>query len=156
MLITAACEQHNVPEETTDPTEQPDGPQTPDTPDQPDTPDTPDAPEPPAARPEPDPVNVDEPYLVTSEIIMRFIQNVTYDERDYSYTHVTDPEYAPYGAPGEADMPPTVPVSWEAYENEGSLTLRNRVFPQNCGGQTIPNRAQKRFWGVYRPPQAPI
>ena len=55
---------------------------------------------------EPVPVVVTEPYLVTSEIIMQFIENVTYDERDYSYTHVTDPEYASYGAPGEADMPP--------------------------------------------------
>lgn len=72
---------------------------------------------------EPVPVAVLEPYLVTSEIIMQFIQNVTYDERDYSYTHVTDPEYAPYGAPGEADMPPTVPVSWKAPEGEVSLTL---------------------------------
>lgn len=72
---------------------------------------------------EPVPVAVLEPYLVTSEIIMQFIQNVTYDERDYSYTHVTDPEYAPYGAPGEADMPPTVPVSWKAPEGEMSLTL---------------------------------
>ena len=72
---------------------------------------------------EPVPVVVTEPYLVTSEIIMQFIQNVTYDERDYSYTHVTDPEYAPYGAPGEADMPPTVPISWEAPEGEVTLTL---------------------------------
>ena len=72
---------------------------------------------------EPVPVVVLEPYLVTSEIIMQFIQNVTYDERDYSYTHVTDPEYAPYGAPGEADMPPKVLVSWESPEGEISLTL---------------------------------
>lgn len=72
---------------------------------------------------EPVPVVVTEPYLVTSEIIMRFIENVTYDERDYSYTHVTDPEYAPYGAPGEADMPPKVPISWAAPEGEVAVTL---------------------------------
>lgn len=72
---------------------------------------------------EPAPVAAPEPYLVTSEIIMQFLLNVTYDERDYSYTHVTDPEYAPYGAPGEADMPPKVPVSWKAPEGDISLTL---------------------------------
>lgn len=72
---------------------------------------------------EPVPVVVTEPYLVTSEIIMQFIQNVTYDERDYSYTHVLDPEYAPYGAPGEADMPPKVPISWKAPEGEVAITL---------------------------------
>ena len=72
---------------------------------------------------EPVPVVVTEPYLVTSEIMMKFIENVTYDERDYSYTHVMDPEYAPYGAPGDADMPPKVPISWEAPEGEVPLTL---------------------------------
>lgn len=80
--------------------------------------------EPGPARPEPEPVVVEEPYLVTSQIIMDFIQNVTYDERDYSYTHVTDEPYAPYGAPGDADLPPTVPVSWNALPEEGALTLR--------------------------------
>lgn len=131
MLTAASCNRNIAPEESKDQqnTEQPDTPDTPDTPDQPevpdtpDQPDTPDTPEHPVARPEPDPVVVGEPYLVTSEIIMQFIQNVSYPERDYSFTHVTDPEYAPYGAPGDADLPPKVPVSWEAYENEGALTL---------------------------------
>lgn len=72
---------------------------------------------------EPAPIVVTEPYLVTSEIIMKFIENVTYDERDYSYTHVLDPEYAPYGAPGDADLPPTVPISWEAPAEDVALTL---------------------------------
>ena len=72
---------------------------------------------------DPTPVIVEEPYLVTSEIIMQFIQNVTYDERDYSYTHVTDEEYASYGAPGDADLPPTVPISWELNGYNGALTL---------------------------------
>ena len=72
---------------------------------------------------DPDPVIYQQPFLVTSDIIMQFIQNVTYDERDYSYTHVTDPEYAPYGAPGNADLPPTVPISWELTGDEGPLSL---------------------------------
>lgn len=80
-------------------------------------------PEPEKEETEPVPVVVTEPYLVTSEIIMQFIENVTYDERDYSYTHVLDPEYLPYGAPGDADMPPKVPISWEAPEGEVTLTL---------------------------------
>lgn len=75
------------------------------------------------ARPEPDPVVIAEPVLVTSPIIMKFLTEVTYDERDYSYTHVMDPEYVEFGAPGNADLPPTVTVSWEAYENEGPLSL---------------------------------
>lgn len=89
------------------------------------TPQPPDEPGPdnPPERKEPEPVVYPEPFLVTSEIIMQFIQNVTYDERDYSYTHVTDAEYAPYGAPGEADLPPVVPVSWEVTEEDGPLTL---------------------------------
>lgn len=80
-------------------------------------------PDPEPARPTPDPVNYEEPFLVTSEIFMKFIQNVTYDERDYSYTHVMDPEYVEYGAPGKEDLPPTVHISWTAYEAEGELNL---------------------------------
>ena len=66
-----------------------------------------------SSLPGPEPVVVAQPYVVTSEIMLKFIREVTYDERDYTYTHVTDEAYAPYGAPGTADMPPTVPISWE-------------------------------------------
>jgi len=76
-----------------------------------------------AVRPTPDPVNIEEPFLVTSEIYMKFIQNVTYEERDYSYSHVMDPEYVEYGAPGNEDLPPTVHISWTAYASEGKLNL---------------------------------
>lgn len=120
VLFFSGCTPDNGPVLTDDDQDEP-STETPVTPPDPDP--NPDPVDRPDARPEPDPVVYTEPFLVTSEIIMQFIQNVTYDERDYSYTHVTDPEYAPYGAPGEADLPPTVPVSWVAYENEGELTL---------------------------------
>lgn len=113
--LAAGCDKKEEPPATEKPdpeTEQP----TPNPPEEPD-------PEEPPVRKEPEPVVYTEPFLVTSEIIMQFIQNVTYDERDYTYTHVTDAEYAPYGAPGEADLPPVVPVSWEATEEDGPLTL---------------------------------
>lgn len=103
-------------------TEQPDTPDNPD-PQGPTDPADPTDPSGPTGPSDPEPVVYTEPFLVTSEIIMQFIQNVTYKERDYSYTHVTDPEYAPYGAPGNADLPPTVPVSWEAPAEYGPLTL---------------------------------
>lgn len=111
--LAAGCDKKDepsVPEHTGQETEEPVQPQPPGPEDLPE-------------RKEPEPVVYTEPFLVTSEIIMQFIQNVTYDERDYSYTHVTDAEYAPYGAPGEADLPPVVPVSWEATEEDGPLTL---------------------------------
>lgn len=109
-LPIAACTPQNVDPENTDPLGTEETVPDPD-------------PEEPQLRPEPEPVIYQEPFLVTSPIFMQFIQNVTYDERDYTYTHVMDEPYAPYGAPGNEDLPPTVPISWEAYPEEGPLTL---------------------------------
>ncbi len=81
---------------------------------------------------EPDLVVYQEPFLVTSPIIMQFIENVTYDERDYSYTHVTDAEYAPYGAPGDADLPPVVSVKWDLQGYDGTLTLKLKDNEWDC------------------------
>lgn len=114
-IVTAGCVK-TQPEPTNQDTEKPEEKPDDNQGEKPDTP--PDTPPEDPAR-----VDIEEPFLVTSEIIMQFIQNVTYDERDYSYTHVTDPEYAPYGAPGDADLPPTVPLSWEAREDAGALNL---------------------------------
>ena len=78
----------------------------------------------PPARPAPDPVVIEEPFQVHSEIIEKFITEVEYDERDYTYTHVFDEPYVNYGAPGEEDRPKALTVSWEALEEEGPLTLK--------------------------------
>ena len=81
------------------------------------------APEPEPEPKEPVPVVIEEPVLVTSEIMMKFITEITYDERDYSYTHVMDEPYKAYGAPGDEDLPPTLEVSWEVDQEAGPLTL---------------------------------
>ena len=78
----------------------------------------------PPARPAPQPVVIAEPFQVHSEIIQKFITEVQYDERDYTYTHVFDDPYKNYGAPGNEDKPNVLEVTWEAYENEGPLTLK--------------------------------
>lgn len=77
----------------------------------------------PPARPAPDPVVIAEPFQVHSEIIEQFLNSVTYDERDYTYTHIFDEPWKNYGAPGELDRPNALTVSWEASAEEGPLTL---------------------------------
>ena len=81
---------------------------------------------PPDTQPEnpvPDPVIITEPFMVHSEIIEEFLKNVTYDERDYSYTHIFDKPWGDYGAPGELDRPNALNVTWETSEADGPLTL---------------------------------
>lgn len=78
----------------------------------------------PPARPAPDPVVIAEPFQVHSEIIEQFLKSVTYDERDYTYTHIFDSPWGEYGAPGELDRPNALTVSWEATTEEGPLTLK--------------------------------
>ena len=71
----------------------------------------------------PDPVVIEEPFLVHSEIIEQFLSSVTYDERDYSYTHIFDSPWGAHGAPGELDRPNALKVSWETADTDGPLTL---------------------------------
>lgn len=111
-LILGCVKPGPEPEENKDPEEQTD------------VPEEPEAEEVVPARPAPDPVHIAEPFQVHSEIIRQFITKVEYAERDYTYTHVFDDPYKDYGAPGEEDKPKVLEVSWEAYENEGPLTLR--------------------------------
>ena len=62
----------------------------------------------------PEPVIIEEPFQVHSEIIEQFLTSVTYDERDYSYTHIFDEPWGAYGAPGELDKPNELELSWES------------------------------------------
>ena len=71
-----------------------------------------------------EPVVIAEPFQVHSEIIDQFLENVTYKERDYSYTHIFDAPWGEYGAPGELDRPNALKVSWEATADDGPLTLK--------------------------------
>ena len=75
-------------------------------------------------RPAPEPVVIEEPFQVHSEIIEQFLTSVTYDERDYSYTHIFDSPWGEYGAPGELDRPNALNVSWESAKEDGPLTLK--------------------------------
>ena len=77
----------------------------------------------PQDRPAPQPVIITEPFQVHSEIIEKFVTEVEYEERDYTYTHVFDEPYVNYGAPGELDRPNALTVSWESDESDGPLTL---------------------------------
>ena len=72
----------------------------------------------------PEPVVITEPFQVHSEIIEQFLTSVTYDERDYTYTHIFDAPWGEYGAPGELDRPNALKVSWEATAEDGPLTLK--------------------------------
>ena len=63
----------------------------------------------------------DATFQVTHPYMQKFIDEVTYPDRDYSYTKITD---YPGGGPGEADIPPSVTINWTADASAGPLTLR--------------------------------
>jgi len=64
---------------------------------------------------------IDDPlYWVTNEYMQAFMENVTYKDRDYARTRIKD---FPGGGPGEADIPPAVPLSWENKYPEKKLIL---------------------------------
>lgn len=71
----------------------------------------------------PEAVIIAEPFQVHSEIIEQFLTSVTYDERDYSYTHIFDEPWGAYGAPGELDKPNALELSWESSPEGIPLTL---------------------------------
>lgn len=66
---------------------------------------------------------ITEPFMVHSEIIDKFLSSVTYEERDYTYTHIFDSPWGEYGAPGELDRPNALNVKWETSDADGPLTL---------------------------------
>lgn len=66
---------------------------------------------------------ITEPFMVHSEIIDKFLSSVTYEERDYTYTHIFDSPWGEYGAPGELDRPNALNVKWETIDTDGPLTL---------------------------------
>ena len=60
-------------------------------------------------------------FAVTNPYMQKFIDEVTYPDRDYSYTKITD---YPGGGPGEADIPPAVHLEWTSDASAGPLQMR--------------------------------
>ena len=81
---------------------------------------TPEEPEVPST---PEPVIIEEPFQVHSEIIEQFLTSVSYKERDYTYTHIFDEPWGAYGAPGELDKPNALELSWESSPEDVPLAL---------------------------------
>ena len=59
-------------------------------------------------------------YWVTNEYMQAFMQSVTYQDRNYTNTRILD---FPGGGPGEADIPPAVPLTWENNYPDEKLIL---------------------------------
>lgn len=62
-------------------------------------------------------------YLVTNELVEKFVTEVSYPENDYSETHILDEAYGP-AAPGSADKPQKFTIRWTADPDAGAPVLR--------------------------------
>lgn len=62
-----------------------------------------------------------EVFQVTHPYMQDFMENVTYRDGDNTYTLITG---FPGGGPGEADIPPSVTVSWDLNGYNGKATLK--------------------------------
>lgn len=60
-------------------------------------------------------------YLVTNPYMQAFMEDVTYRDGDNTYTLITN---YPGGGPGEADIPPSVTISWNLNGYAESMTLK--------------------------------
>lgn len=61
--------------------------------------------------------------LATNENVENFLTTVTYPEKDYTTTHITDEAYAPT-CPGKDDFAPKFTIRWEADPQDGSPVCR--------------------------------
>ena len=57
--------------------------------------------------------------LATNPLVEKFLTEVTYQERDYTYSELLN--YPPV-APGQADLPPVYAIKWTADASAGALT----------------------------------
>ena len=60
-------------------------------------------------------------FPVTNSYMQKFIDEVTYPDKDYSYSKITD---YPGGGPGTADVPPSVTIKWTSDASAGPLKLK--------------------------------
>ena len=111
-----------------DSTQIPDVPQVPDTPETPDEQETPVEPEIP-----------EDAILVTNAYMEKYLEEVHYKEGDWSYSKILS---YPGGGPGEADIPPSVTLSWPEGAS-GALTLTltegdwSRTFNLSAGKTSL-------------------
>ncbi len=63
----------------------------------------------------------EEAVLVTNPYVQKYLEEVHYPDRDYSYSLIKN---YPGGGPGEADIPPVVTLTWTPDAAKGPLTLR--------------------------------
>ena len=80
------------------------------------TPDTPENPSDPG-DPEPD-IQV---YCITNDNVERFLEEVSYPDRDYSYSSIKS---YPGGGPGSSDYPQPVHLEWEVVKDADAITLQ--------------------------------
>lgn len=86
--------------------------------------------------------------LVTNPMVEKFITEVTYPEKDYTFTHIKDEDYAPT-CPGKYDKPQSFTIRWDADADAGAPVVRlweddgwSREFTSLAAGdyyQTITN-----------------
>lgn len=63
----------------------------------------------------------EEAILVTHPYVQTYMEEVTYPDRDYSYSLIKN---YPGGGPGEADIPPAVTVTWTADASSGPVMVQ--------------------------------
>ena len=82
----------------------------------------------------------DEPVLVTNSYVQKYLEEVSYPDRDYTYSLITN---YPGGGPGEADIPPTITIKWKASASAGALKFRiwdsewSREYNLSAGTQSL-------------------
>ena len=80
--------------------------------------------------------------LVTNETVERFLSEVRYPVKDYSYTSVL--EYPV--APGEADVPPSFTIRWYQDVTEGSIAAR--LWEEGWSREVSLDPGEGRYWTV--------
>ena len=63
----------------------------------------------------------EEAVLVTNPFVQTYMEEVSYPDRDYSYSLIKN---YPGGGPGEADIPPAMTISWTSDGTAGSVKVQ--------------------------------
>ena len=82
----------------------------------------------------------EETILVTNPYVQKYMEEVSYPDNDYTYSLIKN---YPGGGPGEADIPPSVTLTWAASSSDGALKLRisdedwSRTYSLTAGTTTL-------------------
>lgn len=68
-----------------------------------------------------DPAAQDDAILVTNPYVQKYMEEVSYPDRTYTYTVIKN---YPGGGPGENDIPPAVTISWNAGSSTDAVRLQ--------------------------------